>query len=314
MNRKRGNILFAAALIAVAVFFIWNLHAALAADRLQSAAAKEGIMKHETFVKAIFANTEIILTSPIEGKIIPLRGEGQRFSKGEIVAVMSPAGVDISRSVREVAVSAPFSGLFFTRWDDLEQVLTPDNLMNMELSGLLEQVEQIAAETAGFQEEKTGSRGLVAKKYAPIGKMVDNLSPTWMFMYTDGPPNITEKAAVKFIIDGEEYSGTVMKVSCQPAGAVIRLSRFVAGTTEKRSNEIIWCYKPPSKGLLVPLSSICSDGEEKIVYVQDGGIIRGRNVQLIDADGSFACVKGLPEGSRVVVNPQQGMGGSNLSD
>ncbi len=294
MANKRPKRLFIVVLLVVSGFILWAFQSDWLIGRPSLVTVGEGSIKHEKTVKAVFANTEKVLTSPIEGKVSPVQGEGQRFRKGEIVAKITPTGVNIGRSGEEVAVSAPISGLFYSSRDGLEQVITPENLMNLDLNGLLAQTEAKNPLTDGNH---------LVNKYSPIGKMVDNLSPSWMFIYLESTDDIAKGWSGKFIIGGEEYVGTVMKLAGQPKGAVICFTQYVKGTTEDRSQEIVLRYKSPSKGLLVPLSSLCSYGEEKGVYAEDGGKVNFKNVKVLDYDDSYACIEGLSEGIRVVVNP-----------
>jgi multidrug efflux pump subunit AcrA (membrane-fusion protein) len=315
MSRKSKALLLGALLVAVS-FLIWKFSFLMLGVRVVLTTVEEGWLKHEKGAKAVFANTEIVLTAPIEGKLVPVQEkEGQRFRKGEMLATLYPTGVDISRSVKETAVNAPISGLFYRSLDNVEQVLTPENLMKLELNNLLSQAERELTEKLAETAKQVGTSPKKSsfKKYEPLGKIVNNLSPTWMFIYLESGTNIRPDQTASFIIDGEEYCGRVMKISDRPRGAVVCFTQFIDGTVENRIQDIVWYYKAASKGVLVPLSSLLRLGEEVIVYVEEGGIVELRNVELIDANDHWACVKGLAEGVRVVVNPRPGMERTKLS-
>ncbi|NLM21303.1 MAG: hypothetical protein GX207_06095 [Peptococcaceae bacterium] len=315
MSRKSKGLLLGALLVAT-FFLIWKIGFLQLGSRVLLTTAEEGWLKHEKAAKAVFANTEIVLTAPIEGRLVPVQEkEGQRFRKGEMLATLYPTGVDISRSVKETTVNAPISGLFYRSLDNLEQILTPENLMKLELNKLLSQAERELTEKLAETAKQVGTspKKNLFKKYESLGKIVNNLSPSWMFVYLESGPHIKPGQTASFIINDEEFSGRVMKISDRPRGAVVCFTQFIDGTVENRIQDIVWCYKPASKGVLLPLSSLTYLGEEIIVYVEEGRVVKCKKVELIDANDCWACVKGLEEGVRVVVNPRQGMEGTKLS-
>lgn len=304
-SRKRPNY-FAIIIIGLIIgFIIWNYHSIWVVHQLSTDVVRQDWVRHEKTRQALFANTETTLTAPEEGKVTLIQEEeGRRFKKGETVARLLPTGVSNGPSKPEVQVLAPIAGLFYSSRDGMEEVVTPENLMNMDLEGLMTQVQNtqlpVAMDTAPVS------------KFAPIGKMVNNLYPSWMFVHLAATDTMAKGDIVKFIIEGEEYSGTVMKVSAQPQGAVIRFSHYVKGTVENRKQDVIWTYQNATKGLVVPASSLLTIGEEKGVYVSEQGVIRFRNVKVLDSNESLVCVEGIPEGAQVIVNPREGIEGLPL--
>jgi hypothetical protein len=59
-------------------------------------------------------------------------------------------------------------------------------------------------------------------------QMVNNLSPSWMFVYLESA-DVVRRGDSRFQIDGAHYSGTVMELCGQPFGAVIRLNQYAKG-------------------------------------------------------------------------------------
>ncbi|HHV63863.1 MAG TPA: hypothetical protein GXX46_02120 [Peptococcaceae bacterium] len=324
--RRKPNFLVMIPIVLLLGFALRNFHSSLVVKSLTWETVRQDWVKHEKTVQAIFANTEVVITAPVEGEVTYIREDGYRFRKGEIVASLKPSGVSHGTDLSEQAVLAPISGLFYSNRDNLEEIMTPENLMNMELERLLlqaekaleagqpaaqteqqagQQAEQQAGQQAGQQTEQSQliNSGKVVNKHAPLGKMLNNLYPSWMFVHLDFSVSVAKEDIVKFVIEGEEYVGTVMKVSAKPQGAVIRFTQYVKGTTEKRQREIIWVYKPPTKGLVVPVKSLYTLGEERGVFINNNGVIRFRSVKVLDSNESLACVQGVPEGVSVVVDP-----------
>lgn len=302
--RKRPNYLIIISAVLILGFVLWNYRSSWLISRLSFDTVCQGWVKHEKQVKVLFANTEIVLTAPTEGKVTAVQEDGRRFKKGETVAKLTPVGVTHGSPLEEVSVAAPISGLFYSHRDGLEEVVTPENLMNMDLEGLLTQVNNTKPPAENVDNP--------VSKHTPMGKMLNNLYPSWMFAYLEASDTVAKDDVVKFMVDGEEYAGTVMKVSGKPQGAVVRFTQYVKGTSENRVKDAVWIYKPSSKGLVVPTSSLCTFGEERGVYTGEDGVIRFRNVKVVDSNENLACVVGVPEGVQVVVNPRKGIEGLPL--
>lgn len=303
--RKKPNYLFLLSIVFLLGFLVWNYHSSWVVGQLSIDTVRQGQVRHEKTVKAVFANTEIVLTAPIEGKITMIREEGQKYGKGETLVSLIPVGVNNVQSKKETIVTTPISGLFYSYLDGLEQVVTPENFMNMDLSGLLVQLDNQVTNSDHSGEKSTE----VISKHSPVGKIVNNLYPSWVFIYLESTDTMEKGNIVRLVIDNEEYSGTVMKVSGEPKGAVVRLTQYIKGTTENRKKDVIWKFKPASNGLLVPVTALCTFGEERGVYIGEQGVIRFRNVQVLDYNEVVARVEGIPEGSRVISNPRRGIEG-----
>ncbi|WP_368294034.1 HlyD family efflux transporter periplasmic adaptor subunit [Dehalobacter sp. TBBPA1] len=318
-TRKRFNVFFMILVLSIIGLFLWDYRSSWIAGSLSFETVHQGLVQHEKTVKAVFANTETVLTAPAEGTVVLVGEEGKRFKKGESVARVIPAGVGHEQSDSGIWISAPVSGLFYSQRDGLEQIMTPENLMNMDLDRLLAQTQNNGTETEQTEtaQENTkensqpadNSQNTIVSLHSPIGKMVNNLYPSWVFVYLGIQDSLAVGDVVAFVIDDEEYYGTVMKLSAQPGGAVIRFSQYVQGTEENRIREIAWRFKSPTKGLVVPASALCTSGEEKGVYVLEDGVIRYQGVIVKDSNENLVCVEGLPEGVQVVVNPREGIEG-----
>ncbi len=275
---------------------MWNFRTNIIYGQYDIEVVQQGLVKHEKNIKVVFANTETILTSPAEGQVILPQEEGRRFARGEIIAKIIPSGLDYKDTEEEITLKAPNSGLFYTSYDNLEDIITPENLMNMDLDGLLAQITDSVT---------TVDRDVPLTKHSPVGKIVNNLYPTWMFMHLDNSALMVKGDIVRIIVGDYDYSGTVMKVVQQPKGAVVRFSQYVLGSTEARLGEVTWIVKPPTRGMVVPSSALAIQGEEKGVYLAEEGLIRFRAVKVLDDNGSFACVQGIREGEKVISNPKQ---------
>lgn len=295
-SKKRPSFLLIIGVLFFLVLIIWNFRTNIIFGQYDIEVVQQGLVKHEKSVEVVFANTEAILTAPAEGQVILPQEEGRRFARGETVAKIIPSGIDYNDTEEEITLTAPNSGLFYSSYDNLEHIVTPENLMNMDLEGLLSQV-------SGSVTTKIDHNVPVSKN-SPLGKIVNNLYPTWMFVHLDNSAKMLKGDIVRIIVGDYDYSGTVMKVVQQPKGAIIRFSQYVLGSTQERVGEVTWIVKPPTRGMVVPSSSLVIQGEEKGVYLAEEGLIRFRAVKVLDDNESFACVQGIREGEKVIINPK----------
>lgn len=294
--RKKPSYLLIIGLLLFVALILWNFRTNLIFAQYYLEVASQGVVEHHQTVEVIFANTETILTAPIQGKATLPQEEGRRVAKGEIIARIVPTGIDHGTSGEEVILNAPNSGLFYSRYDNLEQIITPENLMNMDLEGLLSQT---TAESSPIDHD------VPISKYSPLGKIVNNLYPTWMFVYLDKNDKMHKGDTVRITVDDYEYTGVVMKSVQQPKGAIVRFSQYVRGSTENRIRKATWIVKPPTRGLVVPSSALSTRGEEIGIYIAEEGMTRFRPVRILDDNGVLACVQGVREGEKVVVNPKK---------
>lgn len=261
---------------------------------IQVELAKSGSIDHTVEAKAIFANEEYPIQSPATGKVKLKGEEAQRFRRGETVAEIYPEGVDPGANSSKAAayVSAPIGGLLYQETDGLENMFTPQNLLTMDLAKVLEQ-----KETPKTQME-------VIQAGTPLGKMVNNLTPTAAFIELKPTSDLGVGKTVKFNVGGQVQSGKIMRKSDQPQGIVVRFNQYLEGTANHRVQEVKWISKPEVSGVVIPKSALYTKGEEQGVYVILEGIYQFRKVKIIDENETLACVENLPQGIPVVKNPR----------
>lgn len=296
-GKKTNQLVFVLLFSLFLGLIIWSRHSFWLSRQLTFEKACLGVIKHEQTVKAVFANTETLLFSPAEGTFNYLEEEGRRFRKGEIIAALTPSGASYGLEMKTKEISAPVSGLFYVQTDGLEEVFSPENLLTMDL-------EKMLAETNRIKVNSVNKKGPVSKNQV-IGKIVNNLRPSWAFVYLPSLDGLLKDDIIKFVVEDEEYYARVMRISQRPRGAVVRFSQYITGSTESRIKDIIWRYKSSARGVVVPVSALISKGEEKGVFVVEEGIVRFKNVKLVDQNESYACVENLPEGVQVITNPQK---------
>ncbi|MDR3288446.1 MAG: hypothetical protein LBT22_03345, partial [Peptococcaceae bacterium] len=261
--------------------------------------AVSGTIKHEVKVAATYANLETLIHAAYAGTVQLAEPDGRRLRRYETALSIQANGMyqvqdETTAAAREM--ETPVSGLIYHTLDGLETVMTPDNLLNMELSRLL----QLEAAPVTPAEVQIGE---------PACKIVDNLSPTSAFIALPDVENIEIDESLRFIIDGQTQTAKVKRKSDQPQGVVVQFTQFISSSVKQRTAEILWIERSPLSGTLVPLKAITVRGEEQGVYAVLGNIIHFRPVKIIDDDGEQACIENISVGISVVENPRDGLEG-----
>jgi putative membrane fusion protein len=275
----------------------WVYRSSILTGSLKVELAKQGSIEHIQTVSAVFANEEVPIKAPAAGKPEFIGQEGQRFRRGDQVAVMRPEGVDLAQKDPKagVPVLAPIGGILSYGADGLESVLSPDNLLTMDLSKVLEQ--------SAFAKDGEG----VVQNGGLIGKITNNLRPTVAVIKIAPTEENKLGKTLKFTINGYGYSAKVVRLLEYPPGLVVQFNQYVEGTAKQRLQEISWISRPAVEGVILPKSTLWNKGEEQGVYVVQGGVIQFRKVKILDENEKEVCIEGLPHGIPVIINPRSGL-------
>lgn len=291
-----------AVLILVAGGVIWLNRSVWTGGELKYTVVQPGVLKHDIQVNAVYANQEIPVTAPAGGKVEFSGPDGQRFRRGEVVATIKPEGAvpgGKSGAVPSQSILAPGGGLFYRQIDGLESLLTPENLLSMDLQNLLAQPANL--KNAGSAPVQAGEA---------VGKIVNNLASTVAFIDVPSLTEISVGKYVNLIVQGHSEKAKVLRKSEHPLGIVVRFSHFIDGTVENRRQQILWTSRPPVSGIIVPKSAICTQGGGQGLYVASDGVIRFRKVNVLDEDETQACISGIDGGMLVVLTPRDGIEGT----
>lgn len=259
--------------------------------------AKMGSIDHNVEVKAIFANEEYLIQAPASGKVELLGKDGQRFRRGETVALIHPEGATPGTTSKAIAaqVTAPVGGLLFQKVDGLESMFTPQSLLDMDLAKILE------------QKENPQPQNDIVQAGAPLGKVVNNLIPTEAFVELKLTTDLSVGKTIKFNLEGQMQNAKILRKSDQPQGIVVRFNQYLEGTANQRIKNVNWISRPSVSGVVIPKSALFTKGEEQGVYVVQEGIFQYRKVKVLDENDTLVCVENLPEGISVVKNPRSGI-------
>lgn len=311
MRRKTAKgIRTAKKLFGIGVFILvilsslgWVYRSSFLTGTLEVKLAKQGSIEHTQIISAVFANEEVPIKASAAGNPEFLGKEGQRFRRGDQVAVIKPEGVTLDQNSPKTGaqVVAPIGGILSYEADGLESILTPGNLLAMDLSKVLEQ----------SSTSKNGE-GIV-QKGGIIGKITNNLQPTVAIIKIAPTEDYKLGKTLKFTIKGQDYSAKVVRLLDNPQALVVQFNQYVEGTAKQRMQDISWTSRPAVDGVIIPKSALWNKGEEQGVYVVQGGVIQFRKVKVLDGNEQNVCVEGVPHGIPVITNPRSELEGLTMN-
>ncbi|EGW38322.1 HlyD family efflux transporter periplasmic adaptor subunit [Desulfosporosinus sp. OT] len=278
---------------------LWSYRSSLTAGDIKFAVAQTGTITHERKVTATFANEEIPISAPSTGKIQFLGENGQRFRRGEAVAILQAEGAapGMTQDGMKQTILAAKGGLFFHQSDGLESIITSQNLNSMDLDKLLAQKANV--KTAGA----TVQAGEI------IGKIVNNLIPTQAFIELPSIDGLTVGKTLRLTAGNQTVSAKILRKSDTPKGVIVQFPHYVDGSAAQRRQDVTWSYLPSTSGVLVPKSALWTQGEELGIFLWDEGVVQFKKVTVLDQDDSQACIENLPSGIPVVITPREGLEG-----
>lgn len=299
-GRKPVYWLWGVLIISIMGGILWFYYSHFLSGAIKFIIAQSGTITHEHKVTAIFANQEQPISVPFAGSVQFLGKDGQRFKRGESVAILQPEGaVPGTRleNVRNLTISAPIGGLFFQQTDGLENIISTDSLTTMDLDKLLAQPANVKIPAANVQ----------AGEY--VGKIVNNLIPTQAFLEITNIDELTVGKTMRLTVGEQTVNAKILRKSEKPRGVVVAFPHYIDGTATNRRQEITWIYKPPCSGVLVPKSALWTKGEELGVFLWSEGVLQFKRVKVLDQDDSQVCIENLSSGIPIVITPRDGLEG-----
>ena len=130
-------------------------------------------------LEGVLLKNESVLRAPVNGKLHLTVADGERLEAGaiaaQVLAVQEAAGGETYE------LSTPVAGIYCTHLDGLEQLLSPDNIDVL----VVPKLEKIG--------DKATAEGVRVEKGQPVLKLVDNLSPVYIYAETPKSnfPNLT---------------------------------------------------------------------------------------------------------------------------
>jgi putative membrane fusion protein len=253
-------------------------------------------------VDGLLIKEEFLFRSPINGNVSLTAQDGERISKGTVVAEVKALSLDTPSGSTNHQLFAPKSGSLCTHIDGLEEVLNPSTVDVLDLS----QVGTIRKELSTDNSTKgTVDSGQV------VAKLIDNLQPILICMEINADAFTKEylqagnKVRVKY--KDHIFSAKVTKTETlqQKQSILLSVSSYPEEIIHLRSTQFE-LIKDQLSGILVP--------EDTLIY-RDGKaglyIIYERNIKWIpvEIEGNLhnkvmINSSDLKSGIRYITNPQ----------
>ncbi|MGI6119294.1 MAG: HlyD family efflux transporter periplasmic adaptor subunit [Desulfosporosinus sp.] len=297
---RKQNYWLGGLFIALVGGVMWFCHSFFSTGNIEYAVAQTGTITHERKVMATFANQEQPIHAPFSGSIQFMGEDGLRYRRGEVVATLRPEGAApgmIQEGVQEQAILTTMGGLFFRQTDGLETTITTENLTFMDLDKLLSQTANVKIPGVHVQAGES------------IGKIVNNLSQTRAFLELTSIEGLTVGSHIRLTVGEQTVSAKILRKSEKPTGVVVMFPHYIDGSAINRRQEVIWSYRPPTSGVLVPRSALWIQGEELGVFLWSEGVIHFKKVKVLDQNDHQVCIENLVSGIPIVITPRDGLEG-----
>jgi len=286
--------------IALVGGILWSYRSNFSLGTIKFVLAQTGTITHERKVAATFANQELPIPAPFTGSVQFMGEDGQRFRRGEGVATIKPEGAAPGtkrENAQNQTILATMGGLFFHQTDNLETIITTENLTSMDLDRLLAQTANVKILGASVQAGEF------------VGKIVNNLIPTQAFLELTSIEGLTVGKTIRITAGEQTVSAKILRKSEKPTGVVVMFPHYIDGSATKRRQEVTWIYQSPTSGVLVPRSALWTQGEELGVFLWNEGVVHFKKVKVLDQDDSQACIENLTSGIPIVIKPRNGLEG-----
>lgn len=250
---------------------------------VKTCAAYSGVLEEKKPVTALVVPGEYTYPLP-PGEAEFLVTEGERVARGTLLARVRQANGKVAE------VRAPQAGLFTSRVDGYEGLLSGDTLQYIRL--------------------KDVANLLPATDKGPAFKIIDNTRPLYLVVEVPGAGvgvGVGEIKSFCFFLPGGPVS---LK------GSVLRVENG-----EEKTWLVVSCYEPfpgmslyrqlngemivsRHQGIIVPVSSWVRSGDQEGIFIRDGKRLLFQAATPVGQAGGSLAIRGINEGMLVVSNPR----------
>lgn len=332
-------ILGLVALLVIQAAYHW-LSPHILSWRLQIKTVTMGVLEESVAVEGLVTRQELLLTAPASGVIIELAPPGERIPAGDAAAVIAPLSEEERLKLEKEAEAAlnfwqkakrffpellggPESGeqtLLVTGepppW--LTEVVSLDvpeaGLLLHKLDGWegLEGSAYLSAEE--YELDSRGSfeakEGLWVEKGQPLVKLVDNWQWCYNLLLPLNPGRTLaarEEILVRFDFAPESpLSASLISAEIDSEKEEVRLT-YHMGEQLSGFEDLRWMgaelVLESSEGVVVPEAAVIEHQGEPGVYVNLGGAVKFRPVDILGSLGEELVVEGIEPDSMVITRP-----------
>ncbi|MBT9173726.1 MAG: hypothetical protein DDT21_02131 [Syntrophomonadaceae bacterium] len=290
---KPAYIILGTATLFFALQSLYSLtHNLIASRFVQVTLAGEGVVQNNITVSGVFVRDEQMVAAPVTGRLTWLVKEGTRLSAGTPVA-------ELASGEQVVTVSAPGAGVVALWLDGLEGALQPQEFIEIDLAGLLQQP----------PSKQQFGNGELVKQDSMLFKIVDNYRCLFLFAlpYAEyRTTGLADSQMLNFTFEsGQKMAGSLVSYHKDKKGKVTVVAELAPDISARlpgrfASAELLGSE---TKGITVPASALVQKEGGSGIYTLVEATVRFRSVEVKAAGKEKAVVDGLSEGTTVIVNP-----------
>jgi len=262
-----------------------------------------GVLEDTLDAEYLVIREEHCMAAPFPGRLEVLAKEGEKVPKGAVVAYLYKTEGTSLEGTSKVPLQAPAAGIFSLQVDGLESICNPETWSQIDVQKLAQLEEGLGKKEHGNASDKN----LVAAG-VPIYKIVDNLSPSYLFLETDHSlsewlekgnsvevrvPELTDKTLKGSVEDLYQEGGKSRLLIRIPVVNNLEKMRRVSGKL------ILTKYE----GIVIPAKMLVTKEGQTGVYLWQNGRARWQEVKVLGEVDKKVAVSGLQQGQWIITTP-----------
>ncbi|MHB1127857.1 MAG: HlyD family efflux transporter periplasmic adaptor subunit [Bacillota bacterium] len=263
--------------------------------------ASYSVLEEVVPLDGIIIKGETVLTAPVTGDLYTVVPEGKRVRVGEVLVRVRALGTTGETEGQDFPVVAPVTGMVSYHFDGLEHVLSPYILDELDM----EKIDQIVSQPG----QKSAAKSTV-KKGEILVKIVDNIGGLEIYATPDRGVltrqlKVGQNVELRVVGLENTIKAQVKNVQDTPEKwrVLFVTSEFLPQALTDRQIHLEMVAHRLS-GIILPRQALAVEDGKDGVYVVTTRGIRWREIQQVGIIGDQVAVEGIPEGTRVVLNPR----------
>ena len=289
-------------------WFLLSLKAVIYRNIARTETLQPGQLTEKITVSALLIKQEYLINAPLKGVMKYSVSDGQRVKAGTSLGVLEAPSMDTVSGLKQYAVTTPAGGMFCSHIDGLEAILIPGQLDVVEMPPL-DKIDNNSPLTTGGNVEKG----------APIGKVIDNLTPIFLAGELEAENfkqlQQLKDSELKLDWQNQRILAKVDKLENkgEKKGFVLVLKNYPDEILHHRKIEF-QIITGEITGLLIKEEALVSKDNKEGLYIIWKGLVRWVPVKIINRLYGQAAIEGadIQPGMSYVVNPRYVREGDKL--
>ncbi|MDK2986385.1 MAG: hypothetical protein PWQ96_2029 [Clostridia bacterium] len=253
-----------------------------------------GTLENTVFVEGMVLREEKIIRAPARGKFFQKVATGSRVREGQVIGIVK-SGEGMNGKTYQV--KATEAGLISFSMDNLENILNPQKFQILPRRKLNE----LSGDATIIENGSEVYRG------SPVAKIANNLHPLLILIQ---PQNEIFKKIIHYktenlqikIFDKEVFKAEITEIDNENNIIMLKVLQWDKQFLNERRYKFDLVLDTCS-GIVVPSTAILKKDGKKGLYIYNGEDYVWKPVEVTFQVGENVTVRGIDEGSLVVINP-----------